>query len=210
LKWLPAIEVRGEGIFISLNLDMLAQWEKQPAVIARAAEIRNYGNSRVVNPDGATPDVGAALGSRYLLLHSLAHMLMRQLSLQCGYSAASLRELIYVGDNNHNMAGLMIYTATSDSDGTLGGLQREGVAKRFGPIFRAAVRAHEWCASDPLCIKGLMSATEASSLASCHSCLLAPETSCQDYNRFLDRAMVVGTPEDRSVGFFSDLLGLDP
>lgn len=208
-QWLPAIEVRGEGIFVALDLGKVGQWERSPDVARRAAQIRTFGDSRVLNPDGTPSGEAARVGARYLLLHSLAHMLMRQLSLQCGYSAASLREMIYVGGGEQNMAALMIYTATSDADGTLGGLQREGVAKRFGPAFLEAVRANEWCASDPLCIKGLMSATEASSLASCHSCLLAPETSCQDHNRFLDRAMVVGTPEDRSIGFFSDMLGCD-
>jgi hypothetical protein len=204
--WLPAIEVRGEGVFLALDPARLHVWENLPAVVSRAKMLTTYSESNVINPDNEKMEVSPQFGARYLLLHALSHVLMRQLSLQCGYSSASLRELIYVGRGDREMAGLMIYTSTSDSDGTLGGLQRQGESKRFGEMFIEAIRSNEWCASDPLCIKGLVSKSESSSLACCHSCLLAPETSCQDFNRFLDRAMLVGIPEDRSIGFFSGLL----
>ena len=204
--WLPAIEVRGEGIFVTLDDERLAIWESKPEVLERAARLTGFIESRVLSPDHNKDEIQVSLGARYLLLHSLAHVLMKQLSLQCGYSSASLRERIYVDEHPQSMAGLLIYTATSDSDGTLGGLQREGKSVRFAGLFTEAIRASEWCSSDPLCIKGLVAATESSSLAACHSCLLAPETSCEDYNRFLDRAMLVGTPEDRSIGYFSSCL----
>ncbi|MEY3895285.1 MAG: hypothetical protein RLZZ214_804 [Verrucomicrobiota bacterium] len=206
ISWLPAIEVRGEGVFLALDSARLHAWENLPAVVSRTEILTTFSESNVINPDNENMDVTPQLGARYLLLHALSHVLMRQLSLQCGYSSASLREMIYVGSGDREMAGLMIYTSTSDSDGTLGGLQRQGESKRFGEMFVEAIRSNEWCASDPLCIKGLVSKSESSSLACCHSCLLAPETSCQDFNRFLDRAMLVGTPEDRSIGFFSGLL----
>ncbi|MCH8558876.1 MAG: DUF1998 domain-containing protein [Balneolia bacterium] len=207
LGWLPAVDNRGEGIFIILSTERLRHWESMPQVQARAEQITKYHESRVMNPDNDnmfTPSTG--LSARFLLIHSLAHVLMKQLSLQCGYSSASLRERLYLGEGDKPMAGLMIFTATSDSDGTLGGLQRQGEAARFAPMFHEAIRASEWCSSDPLCINGLASATEGTSLATCHSCLLVPETCCEDFNRFLDRAMLVGTPEDRSIGFFHDLL----
>ncbi|MCL1062610.1 DUF1998 domain-containing protein [Shewanella benthica] len=207
MGWLPAIDVRGEGIFIALEKSRLKKWELNRAVTNRAAEITTYSESRVLNPDNISEfKVSPELAARYLLLHSLAHILMKQLSLQCGYSSASLRERLYLGEGDKDMAGIMIYTATSDSDGTLGGLQRQGQSARFTPMFIEAIRSHEWCSSDPLCIKGLVAATESSTLAACHSCLLVPETSCEDFNRFLDRAMLIGTPEDRSIGFFTDLL----
>jgi hypothetical protein len=207
-QWLPAIEVRGEGIFLALDRDRLARWEGIPAVQARAQQIASYQESAVLNPDGVAAEFPPNLCARYLLLHALAHVLMKQLSLQCGYSSASLRELLYVGDGARDMAGLMIYTATSDSDGTLGGLQRQGEAGRMRSTLLEAIRGSEWCSSDPLCIGGYLAATEAANLAACHSCLLAPETSCQDFNRFLDRAMLVGTDKDRSIGFFSELLAV--
>lgn len=209
MRWLPALEVRGEGIFIALDKERLAAWEDHPKVLERAASLKIFNESRVLNPDSEKINVSNRLGSRYLLLHSLAHVLMKQLSLQSGYSSASLRERIYVGDGETDMAGILIYTATSDSDGTLGGLQRHGKSDRFSALFTEAIRANQWCSSDPLCIRGLVSATESSSLAACHSCLLAPETSCEDFNRFLDRAMLVGTPEDRSIGFFSGLASVE-
>lgn len=206
-NWLPAIEVRGEGIFLAIGQEILDEWLSSRAVADRAEQVVSPEDSRVLNPDAefGPGEISPTLVARYLMLHSLAHVLMRQLALQCGYSSASLRERVFVGDGDKSMAGLMIYTATSDADGTLGGLQREGVPKRFTPMFVEALRANEWCSSDPLCIQGLLAATESSSLASCHSCLLAPETSCEDYNRFLDRAMLVGTPEDPSIGFFNPI-----
>lgn len=207
MGWLPAIEVRGEGIFVTLDSERLESWTANPAVTERAAMLlESCSASRVLNPDNNSSfSVTPSLAARYLLIHSLAHVLMKQLSLQCGYSSASLRERLYIGEGEQEMAGLMIYTSTNDADGTLGGLQRQGKERQFTAMFREAIRASEWCSSDPLCIKGLVAATESSTLAACHSCLIAPETSCEDFNRFLDRAMLVGTPEDRGVGFFSDL-----
>ena len=207
--WLPAVEVRGEGVYVGLDEHRLAEWEARPDVLERAKRVRLLEHSAVLNPDTERDiKIGPALAARYLLVHSLAHILMKQLSLQCGYSTASLRERLYVGADNYDMAGVLIYTATPDADGTLGGLQRQGEPRRFEGTFLEALRSNEWCSSDPLCIKGLVSATESSNLGACHSCLLAPETSCEDFNRFLDRGMLLGTPEDRTIGFFSGLLDI--
>ena len=104
------------------------------------------------------------------------------------------------------MMGLLIYTATSDSDGTLGGLQRQGESNRLERTIVSAIRALAWCSSDPLCIDGVMSAHDGFSLASCHACVMAPETACEEFNRFLDRALLVGLPDEESVGFFAPLL----
>ncbi|BCO29956.1 hypothetical protein TspCOW1_00590 [Thiohalobacter sp. COW1] len=104
------------------------------------------------------------------------------------------------------MAALLIYTATTDADGTLGGLQREGMPERIGSTFHAAIRAMEWCSSDPLCIEGAMATAQGLSLAACHACLLAPETSCEEFNSLLDRAMLVGTPDAPEIGFFTSIL----
>ena len=145
---------------------------------------------------------------RYLLAHTFAHVLMRQLTLECGYSTAALRERLYVSDGNDGMAGLLIYTATSDSDGTLGGLQRQGEAHRIQRAVEAAIAAMEWCSSDPLCIEGMIAGSDGLSLAACHACVLAPETACEQYNRFLDRAVLVGLPGAPDVGFFSPLKGI--
>jgi hypothetical protein len=205
LDWLPAIEVRGEGIFLALNPAQMAHWEKREKVIDRArqlnvawrAEFRErYGEGEP--PFQMTP--------RFLLIHTFAHALMRQLTLECGYSSAALRERLYVGEDGPGMAGVLVYTATSDADGTLGGLQRQGESPRIERAVVAAIRAIEWCSSDPLCIEGLMAAPESLSKAACHACVLAPETACEHFNRFLDRGMLVGLPNVPEVGFFTALL----
>lgn len=206
LSWLPAIEVRGEGVFVQLDGSRLAAWEQHREVVARVAPVAdtwksecNRRNPNKPLPFGASP--------RLLLAHSLAHALIRQLTLECGYSSASLRERLYVSEGPEGMAAILIYTGTSDSDGTLGGLQRRASATSLGPSIVAAIRSMEWCSSDPLCIAGELAAPESHSVASCHACMLVPETSCEYHNRFLDRALLVGSETERSIGFFSDLTG---
>lgn len=205
LDWLPAIEVRGEGIFLAFEMDRLRSWERQEVIVQRAEKVnsawriewkRRYGEgepSRRITP-------------RDLLTHTFAHALMRQLSLECGYSSAALRERLYVSDGDAGMAGLLIYTATSDSDGTLGGLQRQGESARIERVIAMAIRAMEWCSSDPLCIEDMIGGGNGLLLAACHACVLSPETACEEYNRFLDRAMLVGLPDAPDIGFFSPLL----
>jgi len=205
LNWLPAIEVRGEGIFLAFNPEQLRLWERQDAVRKRAAGIQ-AGWQEEWNRRYGTGDPSPIITPRYLLVHTWAHALMRQLTLECGYSSASLRERLYIGEDGVDMAGFLIYTATSDSDGTLGGLQRQGELIRILPTVRTAIHSMEWCSSDPLCIEGMVTAPENHSLAACHACCLAPETSCEQYNRFLDRAMLVGLPDNPEIGYFSSIL----
>jgi hypothetical protein len=203
LNWLPAIEVRGEGVFFSLETTALKSWESRSSVVRRsqrieAAFIQEW---RTRNGDRPLP---LALTPRFVLLHTLAHALIRELTLECGYSTASLRERLYCdASSSTNMAGLLIYTATPDADGTLGGLERQGTSGRFERIFLNAIEAQRWCSSDPLCIEGAIGVPDSFSIAACHACCLAPETSCEHHNRFLDRAMLTGTPDDPAIGFFS-------
>jgi hypothetical protein len=103
------------------------------------------------------------------------------------------------------MAGVLIYTATSDSDGTLGGLQRQAGEDLLGPTVIGAIRSAQWCSSDPLCISGETGAPDSHSVAACHSCMLVPETSCEHYNRFLDRALLTGMDAGAGIGFFETL-----
>jgi hypothetical protein len=205
LDWLPGIEVRGEGIFLKLAEGPLSDWENRLAVRERAARVNTawHAEWRQRHPEGDPPyDITA----RYLLVHTLAHVLMRQLTLDCGYSSAALRERLYVDGGDAQMAGLLIYTSTSDTDGTLGGLQRQGMAHHLAGTIPAALRAIEWCSSDPLCIGDIMAGADGLSLAACHACVLAPETACETFNRFLDRGMLIGMPDDREIGFFAPLL----
>lgn len=191
-SWRPAIDVRGEGVFVELSEDRVESWEQQNEVLERCSSI----------PSDALPDKAAGALPRFLLLHSLAHVLIRSLSLECGYSIASLRERIYAGPE---MRGLLLYTATPDSDGTLGGLVQQGVEERFIRIVNRAISDARWCASDPLCIRGNASLSEQLNLGVCHDCLLLPETSCEEFNRLLDRAALVGTPTEPGIGYFAGL-----
>jgi hypothetical protein len=207
-QWLPAVEVKGEGIFVALNLEQLHAWEMQDFVRLRAESVQKEYVRKCVeqNKDEPVHKIDRVITPRFLLVHTFAHALMRQLSLECGYSSTALRERLYVDGND--MAGVVIYTATSDADGTLGGLQRQGTSLKMAGTVPKAIRAIEWCSSDPLCIEGLMCGTESFCLAACHACVLAPETSCEEFNHFLDRGMLTGWPEYPQGGYFSSLTGI--
>ena len=204
-NWLPAIEVRGEGIFLAFNQEMVRVWEVRDRVVERAQSVHTAWRKEWKQRYGRD-EPAWRITPRYLLAHTFAHALMRQLTLECGYSTAALRERLYVSDGTDGMAGLLIYTATPDSDGTLGGLQRQGEAHRIEPAVVEAIGAMEWCSSDPLCIGTALAGSDRLSLAACHSCVLSPETACEEYNRFLDRAALVGLPGAPDVGFFSPLM----
>ena len=104
------------------------------------------------------------------------------------------------------MNGALIFTGTSDSDGTLGGLARLAQHSLFETIMKDAISEAVWCASDPICSDGITSTSETLNNAACHACVLLPETSCEHFNYFLDRSFVVGSPEDKSIGYFSDII----
>jgi hypothetical protein len=140
------------------------------------------------------------------MLHTLAHLLINELVFTCGYSSASLRERLYVSQQaGQEMAGFLIYTAAGDSEGTMGGLVRMAGKDQLFPIFAAALSEARWCSTDPVCMdageKG--QGPDSCNLAACHGCALLPETSCEEFNRFLDRGLLVGTFDDPSLGYFS-------
>lgn len=198
--WYPDYEVRGEGIFIEFNRGALAQWLDGNAEAHRRAKqiTDNYASTLMSEARGRE------ITPQFLFLHSLAHMLIRQLSFECGYSAASLRERIYSSESETNpMAGILIYTASGDSEGTLGGLVRQGYEDSFPRVFRQAIESGRICSNDPVCISSEGQGRDALNLSACHTCLLLPETSCEEFNIFLDRGVVVGTFEHPEAGFYS-------
>ncbi|MFH8724050.1 DrmB family protein [Streptomyces termitum] len=204
LAWLPAMEVRGEGVFLRLDEERLDTWAAAPAVAARAERIRTAHErlmrQRAVDPSQVPP---SPAGPRMILLHTLAHVLITEWSLDSGYPAAALRERLYADEG---MAGILVYTATSDSAGSLGGLVARGEPDLLARTVRGALHRSEWCSSDPLCVEAEASGASGTNLAACHACVMLPETSCEHNNILLDRALLVGTPEDPSIGFFADLL----
>jgi hypothetical protein len=205
-RWLPAYKVFGEGIFIELNSERVAQWTSGEAVIERAATVAHrYGRARDdrrLRPRTVTPT--------FLLLHTFAHLLINQLTFECGYSTAALRERLYVSDSpDALMAGVLIYTAAGDAEGTMGGLVRMGKPGYLEPAILAGLRTALWCSADPVCMEiGTQSGQgpDSCNVAACHNCCLVPETACEEFNRFLDRGVVVGSLDDRRMGFFDGLL----
>jgi hypothetical protein len=206
LDWLPAIEIRGEGIFFSLNSNKLREWEFQDSVINHVKALdEQFAEQWDKNNPGVKRTVFCS--PRRMLLHTLSHGIISQLTLECGYSTASLRERLFIDDSPTGMCGVLIYTGTSDSDGTLGGLQARAATNLFGSTLLGAIKSMEWCSSDPLCIHGELAMSDSYSIASCHSCTLLPETSCETHNQFLDRALIVGTPNQPEIGYFHELSG---
>ncbi len=197
--WVPANDTRGEGIFVRLPEQRIAAWEQQAENDDRIKKIR----SRVVARNG---EAGWP-GTRYVVLHSLAHLLINELSLECGYNAASLRERIYCNDGakgDEPMAGILIYTAAADSEGTLGGLVQMAKQETVGRVLDAAIRRADLCTSDPLCAEHKPSVEDGTQhAAACHSCLFVPETSCESNNRLLDRATLVPTMADSGMAYFA-------
>jgi hypothetical protein len=199
--WLPAVEVRGEGVFIELREDAVAAWETKPEVVARAKAMADkFQQWEKERGTEATPFPGA----RYVLLHTLAHTLIRQLSLDCGYSASSVRERIYSStERNRKMAGVLLYTASPDSEGSLGGLVDLASPQRFPDLFRSALRSAGRCSSDPLCADHQPDVHATINAAACHACILASETSCEAFNRFLDRSVLVPSMATDALAFFA-------
>ncbi len=207
-QWVPAGEVRGEGIFIQFAEDAVQQWETSTsALIERGYRFqsshREWRRQRHLDPDRGFP------GLRFFLLHSFSHALMRQFALEAGYSAASIRERIYslpATDPEGPMAGVLIYTAAPDSEGTLGGLVRLGVPLELERHVTGALSAMGLCAADPLCAEHLPTADSAVLHgAACHACLFAPETSCERGNKYLDRTLLVPTVENSDLAFFPEV-----
>ncbi|MEV4321274.1 DUF1998 domain-containing protein [Microbispora rosea] len=201
VTWLPAIEVSGEGVFLTLDQVLLKQWERLTGPVQRAALIRKHHEELMHRryPDRPQDELRSPVTPRYVLLHTLAHVLINEWSLDSGYPAASLRERLYVSDD---MAGILIYTATSDSAGSLGGLVAQGEHVRLRNTLAAAIDRASWCSQDPPCMESEASGVDSLNLAACYACVLLPETSCETNNVFLDRAMLVGTTDDPKTGFF--------
>ena len=199
--WIPACEVHGEGIFIRFDEEAVRSWEDIPSVKRRSERLeaghRGWRNARGQDPEEGYP------GIRYAMIHTFAHLLIRELALECGYNAASIRERIYASsDPDSPMAGVIIYTAAADSDGTLGGLVELGKSENLGRLIGQALERATICSSDPLCSEHNPSVDRSLHVASCHACTFVAETSCERGNRYLDRALLVNTFECRDAAFF--------
>ena len=200
-EWVTASEVHGEGIFIRFDENAVALWEHQKSVQSRSRKLeaghQGWRNSRNLDPNQGYP------GIRYVMLHTFAHLLIRELALECGYNAASIRERIYANsDTESPMAGVLLYTAAADSDGTLGGLVELGKPDNLGSLILQAIDRATICSSDPLCSEHNPGKDSSLHNSACHACTFVAETSCERGNRYLDRALIVNTFESQNAAFF--------
>ncbi len=186
--WLPAVELFGEGIFITLNPAMLETWENLPDIAGRALEVQKRYQAAFVRFDVEIPKVSP----RFLLLHTLAHLLIRQLECDCGYPAASLKERIYCKEADPFMAGILIYVAVPDVAGSLGGIAEIAEPRSFLKLASAAFARAQWCSLDPVCSEHEGQGMHLLNRAACHACALVPEPSCNYQNMLLDRVFIKG------------------
>ncbi len=169
-SWLPGCFVHGEGVFLELHPDRVRELDRSTPTEPR----------RLPRPWDPS--------ATFVALHTLAHLLIRRLSFTCGYSAASLRERLYVlSQEGSRMHGLLIYTASSDSEGSMGGLVRTSGVNSLEALLREVVEDARWCPGDPVCRE----LGEASTSAACHACCFVPETSCECANVALHRGYLV-------------------
>jgi hypothetical protein len=205
LDWLPATETRGEGIFLEFDSDTIGQWARSRKVQQRLEKLATGFNEWKKEHEGSGRKFA---GMPYIMLHSLSHLLQTAISLECGYSASSLQERVYAvqeGDRP-GLFGVLIYTAATDAQGTLGGLVDAG--RMISRHMKRALESALLCSNDPVCAQHDPSALGASQLngAACHGCLLVPETSCEQRNDFLDRSLVVPTVESEGAAFFEGVV----
>jgi hypothetical protein len=209
-SWLPGVENRGEGVYIEFNEEAIAAWIEAGSTKQLLEErltddyMSRLNDRRFMAPaTGLAGTDGRCWTARYLLVHGFAHALINQFVFESGYGSSALRERLFVSaDLRAPMAAMLLYTA-GDSEGTLGGLVRLGRQERLEHVIRNAIRRITWCSSDPVCSEVDAQAPDGTNKAACHACLLLPETACETGNRGLDRAVLVGTPENREAGFFS-------
>lgn len=200
VTWVPATESRGEGIFIQLDAAAVAAWETRTRDLGTLDTLIDANRNR--NRALGRPDHHGWIGERGVLLHTLSHVLIRQLALDCGYAAASLSERIYYGTPDDPQAGILIYTTASDTEGTLGGLVALGEPANLNRLIRSALHQAQHCSADPLCAEhDPNSDTGAINGAACHLCSYAAETTCEFNNRYLDRRTIATIGEHPSPFF---------
>lgn len=186
----PAIEMFGEGIFLRFDEAEVSAWEALPEVRRRAMILADR---RSASPWAQRLDVPEP---RFVALHTLGHLLIRRLAFESGYSSASLQERVYANSSRRDRtAGLLIYTAAGDAQGTLGGLVRLGHPDMLFPLLLAALNDADVCSNDPVCIESDRQGSSQLNLSACHGCALVSETSCETANRFLDRQLLLGGSE---------------
>lgn len=201
-NWLPAVKLNGEGIFIEFNKIQLDLWSKKNH--KRFELMKNSLETSYIKTEKFSP--------QYVFLHTFSHLFIRALSDVCGYNTASIQEKIYSTfegekENEKSMCGVLIYLASTDSEGSLGGLISIAEnTNRLEIVIKKMLQSALWCSGDPLCSSATQQGLNGLNYAACHDCTLLPETSCEIQNTLLDRISVVGMPENRSLGFLGNYI----
>lgn len=200
-NWLPAIMIHGEGIFVEFDAEKLRHWAGQQPVVDRIKKLNDSWHASIYGKYESD-----ALCPEYVLLHTFSHLLINQLSYECGYGSSSIREKIYCSKTNSDfqMHGILLYTASGDSEGSMGGLVRQGKPGYLEDLVIAAIHNAKWCSADPVCIQSSGQGPDSCNLAACHNCALLPETCCENGNRLLDRGIAIGTLDKPEIGYFND------
>lgn len=204
IKWLPASEVYGEGIFLKFKDEKIKEWSlKTYSYFNRI--ISKYHSAMLSRSPSDEP---RKLDSSFIMMHTFSHLLIKRLCFSCGYGSSSLRERIYfLNDDNLQMNGILIYTSSGDSEGSLGGLVKQGKEQFLAQNIKDAIEDARWCSADPVCSDiGQSSGQGPDNVngSACHNCCIVPETSCEEFNSLLDRATVIGTFENSRLGYFCD------
>lgn len=194
--WRPAIETLGEGLFISVDREQVAKWATADFAQSRYRLLDRNADAAAASRNIPKTPVDIA----QVLLHTLSHMVIDQLALDAGYPASSIRERLYLSDEQF---GVLLYTATADSAGSLGGIAAMAHPEQLGHALVEGQERISWCSADPVCIESEGAGTDARNLAACHCCVLLPETSCELFNSDLDRACLFGTQGREDEGFFN-------
>ena len=203
VTWLPAYEAFGEGIFLKFKDDAIDEWEQLNGAYFNKVCARYHESMRNRSAEYMPRDVNAS----FIMIHTFAHLLIKRLCFSCGYGSSSLRERIYFStEPSRSMKGILIYTASGDSDGSLGGLVRHGREPFLGKLIKDTIEDAKWCSADPVCSEiGQASGQGPNNIngSSCHNCCIVPETSCEEFNTLLDRATIVGALGNSEIGFFT-------
>lgn len=196
---LLATESFGEGIFIDLDKKKVDEWffkhySETQAFRERIDTLRErISHSEILQKDKFTDQRHLA---KFILVHTLSHLLTKELEFLCGYAATSFSERLFV--DSDNMQGLLLYTVAG-SEGSYGGIITQSEPTLFKKILESALFRSNDCASDPVCYHSDGQGIGGMNFAACYSCSLLPETSCEEFNSFLDRAMLI----DNNFGFFN-------
>lgn len=206
LDWTLANQTVGEGVFVEFDQSVLEEWCARPEVAARIEVMQENLNNAIKSRNAKPREINPL----FVAIHTFSHIVLLGISEVCGYSAASLRERVYCqayledgAEEFEDMHGVLIYTASASGDGSLGGLVRSGEPGRFEEILNNSIEKATWCSDDPVCIESRGQGLDSCNLAACYNCALVPETACENGNRFLDRALIVGTFDMPATGLFS-------